>query len=217
MIALHFYVCLFSPAAAEGEMERENTRFCYFNTNFLCKRIHLMWIIFAKTSVILLATKSHNVNHMMWINFAKQFTCYFTTYKYCSAFQKAAWIPLWLISQHHSPNCMLLWQTFPLATWIISDEQVAAQNGATSMQWKRSTAFLLVWCVLCVAQARTFHLDFFGLMSGSCWEYWGGSWSPSIWMQISLLFGFFHNSWSFWWEGIKTTSLGLLIGQCPYH
>ena len=80
-------------------------------------------------------------NHMMWITFSKQFTCYFTTYKYCSGFQKAAWVPRRLISQHQSPNCMCSWRTFPLATWIILDEQVAAQNGATSMQWKRSTAF----------------------------------------------------------------------------
>ena len=75
MIALHFYVCLFSPAAAEGEMERENTRFCYFNANFLCKRIHLMWIIFAKTTL------------------EKQLTWYLTIYECCSAFQKAAWVP----------------------------------------------------------------------------------------------------------------------------
>ena len=74
MIALHIYVCLFSPAAAEGEIDRENTRFGYFNANFLCKRIHLMWIIFAKTSVILLAIKSYDVNklcktiHMLFYN-----------------------------------------------------------------------------------------------------------------------------------------------------
>ena len=82
MIVLHFYVCLFSPAAAEAETDRKNTRFCRLMWKIICK----LWIIVAKSFTVILRV-----------------SC---------GFQKRQ--PVW---------------------------QVATQNWARSMQWKRRRAF----------------------------------------------------------------------------
>ena len=67
--------------------------------------------------------------------------------------------------------------------------------------------FLLVWSLLwdlVALLARLFHLDFFRLMSGSWWEYWGGSWR-----QISRIQQFLSSSCNSTLEslGIWATSL----------